>query len=335
MKSLLTTLLLASQLFGDPLPKTSIISHDPSFKALIDIDAEIEVLASGFRWSEGPVWDTAHQRLLFSDVPNNIVHSWSEEDGLTTFLKPSGFTGPSSNSNEPGSNGLAFDAQGRLLTCEHGDRRLSILTKNGGKRTLADNYKGQRLNSPNDLVVHSSGSIFFTDPPYGLPNQGEGPEREMEENGVYRWDIDGQLTRVISDLVRPNGVTLSPDEKTLYIAQSHGPAAHILSYPVDKELNLGPPTILFDSATLEPKLPGLPDGLKVDLMGNIWSSGPGGVIVLSPQGKLLGQILTGRRTANLAWGGAEYSMLYLTANKDLLRVKTKTKGNRQVGDSKQ
>ncbi|MDQ8189507.1 SMP-30/gluconolactonase/LRE family protein [Roseibacillus persicicus] len=326
MKTPLLFSVLLGSLLADELPPTSIVSHDPSFDKLIAKDAEIEVLASGFSWSEGPVWDFSESRLLFSDVPNNVVHSWSEERGLEVYLKPSGFTGVAKHSREPGSNGLAFDSTGRLLTCEHGDRRLSVLTPSGGKMTLADNYQGKRFNSPNDLVVHSSGSIFFTDPPYGLPNQGEGPEREMPENGVYRWDPDGKVTQVIDDLVRPNGVTLSPDEKTLYIAQSHREAPHIISYPVDASLQPGEPNVLFDSSQLTPKLPGLPDGLKVDREGNIWSSGPGGVIVLNPEGKLLGQILTGRRTANLAWGGSDRSTLYLTANHDLLRVKTKTAG---------
>lgn len=310
-------------------PQTRIISHDPSFADLVAEDASIELLASGFSWAEGPVWDVAEQRILFSDVPNNVVHSWSDEKGLEVYLRPSGFTGVSTQSREPGSNGLAFDAEGRLLSCEHGDRRLSILTTDGGKRTLADNYQGKRFNSPNDLVVHSSGSIFFTDPPYGLPNQGEGPERELIENGVYRWDPDGQVTLVIRDLVRPNGVTLSPDEKTLYIAQSYQPAPHIISYPLDDRLLPGKATILFDTSQLEPKLPGLPDGLKVDRDGRIWTSGPGGVTILSADGKLLGRILTGRRTANLAWGGSDGSVLYLTADHDLLRLQTKTSGKAQ------
>ena len=323
------TLCLGAEEETDPV----IVSSDPSFHKLISPHAELEVLASGFGWSEGPVWDVKNDRLLFSDVPHNVVHSWSEAEGLNVYLKRSGYTGPAKGSREPGSNGLAFDAQGRLLTCEHGDRRLSILTINGGKRTLIDNYQGKRLNSPNDLVVHSSGSIFFTDPPYGLPNQGKGPEREMPENGVYRLDPDGTLVQVIGDLVRPNGVTLSPDERTLYVAQSHQPAAHILSYPIDDNLELGPAKILFDSALLEGNLPGLPDGLKVDREGNIWSTGPGGIFVLSPKGKLLGRILTGRRTANLNWVGKGQTTLYLTAHQDLLRIPTLTSGTNPSNDT--
>lgn len=333
MKPIITLLALSLCLNGQEQKKTEIIVHDPSFTKLLDPAATIEVLASGFQWSEGPVWDAANNRVLFADIPNNTVHSWSEVKGLEDYLKPSGFTGRLTAAKKQGANGLAFDLQGRLLSCEHGDRRISVLGESGGKRTLVDNYDGKQLHSPNDLVVHSSGAIFFTDPPYGLPDQGAGPEREIPENGVYRRDPDGNVVQVIADLIRPNGVALSPDEKTLYIAQSHKPAAHIMSYAIDEKLNLGPATLFFDTAEL-PDLPGLPDGLKPDREGNIWSTGPGGVFVLSPEGKLLGQILTGRRTANLAWGGEDFSTLYLTAHQDLLRVKTLISGAPPAGQSK-
>lgn len=308
----------------------SVLRLRPEMEQLIAPDAQIEVLASGFSWAEGPVWDQSEDRLLFSDVPNNVVHSWSEQIGLSNYLKPSGFTGPAEYSREPGSNGLAFDSQGRLLSCEHGDRRLSILTKDGGKRTLADAHEGKRFNSPNDLAVHSSGAIFFTDPPYGLAKGVDDPTREQECLGVYRWDPTGEVSLLISDLDRPNGVTLSPDEKTLYIAQSHGPKPFIFSYPLDAQLAVGKGKILFDASTLADKYPGSPDGLKVDQQGNIWSSGPGGVLILSPSGELLGRILTERRTANLAWGGEDGSVLYLTANHDLLRIQTLTQGPGKV-----
>lgn len=308
----------------------SVLRLKPEMDQLIAPDAQIEVLASGFGWAEGPVWDKAGARLLFSDVPNNVVHSWSEQKGLGNYLKPSGFTGPAHYSREPGSNGLAFDSQGRLLSCEHGDRRLSILTKGGGKRKLADAHEGERFNSPNDLAVHSSGAIFFTDPPYGLEKGADDPTREKECFGVYRWDPTGEVSLVISDLERPNGVTLSPDEKTLYIAQSHGPKPFIYCYQLDGELGVDDGKILFNASDLAKKDPGMPDGLKVDQSGNIWSNGPGGVLILSPEGELLGRILTERRTANLAWGGADGSVLYLTANHDLLRIQTLTKGPGKV-----
>ena len=195
---------------------------DPAFDAIVDSNAKIEVLASGFTWTEGPVWvaDDSGGHLLFSDIPRNSIFRWSEKRGTDLFMSPSGYTGASYYGLEPGSNGLTLDPQGRLTACEHGDRRVSVLTKGGGKRTLVDNYQGKRLNSPNDLVFHSSGSIFFTDPPYGLPDRESDPRRELDFCGVYRLDTDGSLTLVSKELARPNGIGLSPDEKTLYVAQS-------------------------------------------------------------------------------------------------------------------
>ena len=302
----------------------SIERLSPELDKLLASDAQIEKLTTGFQWAEGPVWDAKNERLLFSDVPQNTAFSWDEKNGLQVFLKPSGFTGPS-ELNLSGSNGLAFDTKGQLISCEHGDRRVSFLTQDGGKRTLVDNYEGKRFNSPNDLVLHSSGSFFFTDPPYGLPRQGDTPLRELKENGVYRVDPDGTVTLVIPDLVRPNGIALSPDEKTLYIAQSHRPEAHILAYPLKDDLTCGPKTILYDATPLAETDAGLPDGLKIDESGNIWTTGPGGVLILTPEGTLLGRILTGRKTANVGWGN-DGSTLYLTAHQDLLRIKTLVKG---------
>ncbi|MGI9444071.1 MAG: SMP-30/gluconolactonase/LRE family protein, partial [Rubripirellula sp.] len=181
---------------------------DPAFDAIVDSNAKIEVLASGFTWTEGPVWvaDDSGGHLLFSDIPRNSIFRWSEKRGTDLFMSPSGYTGASYYGLEPGSNGLTLDPQGRLTACEHGDRRVSVLTKGGGKRTLVDNYQGKRLNSPNDLVFHSSGSIFFTDPPYGLPDRESDPRRELDFCGVYRLDTDGSLTLVSKELARPNGI---------------------------------------------------------------------------------------------------------------------------------
>lgn len=310
-----------------PFPTAGSVERlDPALDQLIAPDTKIEVIASGFTWSEGPVWDKQNDRLLFSDVPENTVYQWSLKDGISVFLKPSGYTGPRNYSSEPGSNGLAYDNQGRLLSCEHGDRRVSMITKgNGGKITLADKFEGKRFNSPNDLCVHSSGLIFFTDPPYGLPLKERDPSREIEAFGVYRIALDGSVKMVISDLKRPNGVTLSNDGKTLYIAQSHGKEAWIVSYPVDGKGNVGKGTLLFDATELSKTDKGLPDGLKTDTQGNIWSTGPGGILVISPQGKLLGRVLTGHRTANCAWG-EDGSTLYMTADYYIMRIQTLTKG---------
>lgn len=326
MRSPIFFLLLAVAAHAELPTVGSIVSLGPAFDQLIAPDTKIEVLASGFDWSEGPVWDKEHKRLLFSDVPANTIFQWTEKDGISVYMNPSGFTGPDGYGREPGSNGLAFDQSGRLLCCEHGDRRVSILTKDGGKRTLADNADGKRLNSPNDLVVHRSGAIFFTDPPYGLPGQMNDPRCELDFCGVFRLDPDGTITVIDRTLDRPNGIALSPDQQTLYVAQSHGTAPHVVAWPLDENLSPGERRVVFDASSLGKKLPGSPDGLKVDTHGNIWTTGPGGVLVISPDGKLLGRILTGQRTANCAWGG-DGSALYLTADAYILRVQTLTKGS--------
>ena len=182
---------------------------------VVEDGAKIEVLAGGFTWTEGPVWveDDGGGHLLFSDIPRNSIYRWSQARGVELFMKPSGYTGVSYYGLEPGSNGLVLDSQGQLTACEHGDRRISVLTRGGGKRTLVDNYQGRRLNSPNDLVFHSDGSIFFTDPPYGLPERANDPRRELDFCGVYRLDPSGSLTLLTKQLVRPNGIGLSPDQK--------------------------------------------------------------------------------------------------------------------------
>lgn len=303
----------------------SIERLDPALDQLLAPEARIEVLASGFDWSEGPVWDREEKRLLFSDVPRNTIYQWSEQGGLSVFLKPSGYTGPSKYGREPGSNGLAFDAEGRLLCCEHGDRRVSVLTRNGGKRTLADQWEGRRFNSPNDLAVHANGSIYFTDPPYGLPKKEKDPSREIDFFGVYRIAPGGGVTVMDRTLQRPNGIALSHDGKHAFVAQSHGPAAIIKKYTLRTDGTFDDGTVFFDATPLLKTGKGYPDGLKTDRKGNVWTTGPGGVLIISPEGKLLGRLLTGQATANCAWGN-DGSVLYLTADAYLCRVQTLSKG---------
>jgi len=297
---------------------------DPALDDLVPPGSKIEVIASGFEWSEGPVWDARNARLLFSDIPVNTIYAWTAEKGITVFMKPSGYTGVADYGREPGSNGLAFDKQGRLILCEHGDRRISRLEPGGGKVTLADRYQGKRLNSPNDAVVHSSGDIYFTDPIYGLPQREKDTTRELDFCGVYRWSArDGSVTLLNRDLPRPNGIALSPDEKTLYVANSEGTRAVWMAFPVLPGGDVGPGRVFVDATPL--KLPGGPDGMKVDRDGNLWATGPGGVHVMTPQGKLLGRIEIGESTANVAFGD-DGSTLYITADMYLCRVRTKAKG---------
>lgn len=298
----------------------SIERLDPRIDAIIPKDAVVETLCTGFDWAEGPVWDPRTESLLFSDVPRNTVYQWREGDTeAAVFLRPSGFTGNDrSDRGEPGSNGLALDAQGRLVSCEHGDRRVSVLTEKGGKMTLADRYDGKRFNSPNDLAIHRSGAIYFTDPPYGLPRE-ENAERfrETDVHGVYRIAPDGSVSLEIDELARPNGIALSPDEKTLYVAQSHAPAKHLFAYPVNSDGSLGRGRVLFDANELDG--PGFPDGLKVAADGTIFCTGPGGVLVLTPDGELLGRILCTRPSANCNFGPDQKS-LFITSDDRLLRV---------------
>jgi len=315
MKLILPALLLPAALLAGP---ESIERLDPALDRYFAPDTEIETLCQGFEWAEGPVWVPALDALLFSDVPTNTVHIWREGDTEAgVFLKPSGFTGNDRGNGEPGSNGLALDAKGRLLSCEHGDRRVSVLTEKGGKMTLADRHQAKRFNSPNDLAVHSSGAIFFTDPPYGLPRRNPEQYRELDIHGVYRLDPDGTVTLLVDELDRPNGIALSPDEKTVYIAQSHKPKQLIMAYPLQPDLGVGEGRVVFDCTELEG--PGLPDGLKVHPDGTIFTTGPGGLLVIHPDGTLLGRVLCTRPTANVAFG-PDHRSLFLTSDDRLLRL---------------
>ena len=322
-----------------------IVRSDPRLDALLPPGTQIEVLASGFDWSEGPVWlkndpvaaesggggggASSGGCLLFSDVPRNHVLRWKEGQGVSVFLQPSGYPGRTPYGREPGSNGLALDRQGRLVSCEHGDRRVSVLLPDGGKRTLADAHDGKRFNSPNDVVVKSDGSIYFTDPPYGLPRGADDPRREQPHFGIYRISPDGRaVTLLNAEMTRPNGLAFSPDEKILYVAQSDPNAAIWKAFPVNADGSLGKSRVFFDATPMAKSgtMKGLPDGLKVDREGNLWATGPGGVLIFAPDGTLLGRIDTGEATANCAFGGPDGSDLFVTADMYLCRVRTATRG---------
>jgi gluconolactonase len=300
---------------------------DPAFDRLVDQDAVIEVLAANqFEWAEGPVWDRANERVLFSDVPRNTIWQWSQTSGLKEFLRPSGYTGEATfTGREPGSNGLAFNKAGELVMCQHGDRRIAKWV-DGKFVTLADRYAGKRFNSPNDLAIRSNGDVYFTDPPYGLPKHTDDPGRELDFQGVYRLSAKGELTLLTRQLNRPNGLAFSPDEKTLYVANSEPEKAVLMAYAVKPDGSLGNGKVFFDvTAAVSKQRPGVPDGLKVSTDGTVWASGPGGVLVYSSQGIRLGTLATGVATANLAFGD-DGSTLYLTADKSLVRVRTRVKG---------
>ncbi len=297
---------------------------DKELEKIIGKSEKVEILATGLQWAEGPVWVRDGSYLLFSDPKQNIIFKWSEEEGLSEFLKPSGYTGRGHYSDEPGSNGLLINLRGELVACEHGDRRISSMPlTGGGKVSIADNYKGRRFNSPNDLCQHSNGTYYFTDPPYGLPEREKDKKnREIEQNGVYSVNPDGKVEQVISDLLRPNGVALSPDEQILYVAQSDRQAPQIIAYAIQEDRVLPKGKVFFDFKKQFPEAKGAPDGIKVDQHGNIYAGAGQGVAIISAKGKLLGRIYTGVATANCAFGEDGY--LYITASQYLLRVKLNT-----------
>lgn len=305
----------------------NIVRLDPRFDKLVPRDARLERLAGGFSWVEGPVWDRKRACLLFSDVPSNSVLQWKEGAGTTVFLKPSGYSGATPfTGREPGSNGLAFDSQGRLVLCQHGNRRIARIESDASKTTLVDRYEGKRLNSPNDLVFKSNGDLYFTDPPYGLPKTFDDPDKELDFSGVYRLTKAGKLTLLTKELRAPNGIGFSPSEKTLYVANSDPQQAIWMAFEVKADGTLGAERIFFDATSWTKTKRGLPDGLKIDREGNLFATGPGGIHVFAPDGKHLGSIETGVPTGNCAWGGSDGSTLFITADKTLYRIKLGTKG---------
>jgi gluconolactonase len=311
-----------------PYAQGKIVRLDPRFDKLLATDARIEKLTEGHKWTEGPVWNKKDGYLLYSDIPNNAIFKWQEGRGEVEFLKPAGYSGTAPfTGKEPGTNGLTYNQDGLLISCDHGDRRVARLESDGKtKTTLADKYDGKRLNSPNDLVYKSNGDLYFTDPIYGLPKGADDPGRELDFCGVYRLGKDGKVTLLAKEITRPNGIAFSPDEKKLYVACSDPDKALWMAYDVKPDGTLGAGKVFKDlTPWAKEKRPGLPDGMKVDKDGNLWATGPGGVHVFAPDGTHLGSIETGVPTANCAFG-EDGSMLYITANTALLRVKTNTKG---------
>ncbi|HEY5907842.1 MAG TPA: SMP-30/gluconolactonase/LRE family protein, partial [Vicinamibacteria bacterium] len=302
-----------------PAPGVKIVRASAALDTLLARDAVVEKLADGYQWTEGPLWDKTNARLLFSDIPGNRIIAWAAGKGAAEWLKPSGYTGSAPfTGREPGSNGLAFDAKGDLILCQHGDRRLARRGGDGKFTTLADRYEGKRLNSPNDLNIRPNGDILFTDPPYGLPGTFTDPARELPFTGVYRRGTDGKVTLLVKDMTAPNGIGVSPDGKTLYVANSDPKRAIWMVFPLREDGTVGEGRVFFDSTSWVGKeRPGLPDGLKVDVAGNVFATGPGGVIIFNAKGEHLGTIETGVPTANCAFGD-DGRTLYITANTGLL-----------------
>jgi gluconolactonase len=304
---------------------------DPALDALVPKDAKMEIIVDGLDWCEGPLWiPSGDGFLIFSDIPANTIYRWDAKHGKHVYLKPAGYTGHIPRGGETGTNGSTLDADGRLILCQHGDRRvarmLAPLDKPEPKyQTLAHKIDGKRLNSPNDATTHSSGAIYFTDPPYGLEKNMDDPAKELPYQGVYRIGTDGGVTLLTKELERPNGIALSPDEKTLYVANSHGPRPIWMAYPVLDDGSIGEGKVFFDATELSKTRKGAPDGMQVDEHGNLFAAGPGGVLVFSPEGKHLGTLKTGEATSNVAFG-EDGKTLFITADMYILRIPLSTKG---------
>jgi len=319
----------------------SIERLDPGLDAIVPAGAKLEKLGTCCKWTEGPVWIHAGY-LLFADIPGNRIMKWTPVGGISVFMHPTGFLGQEAYGGpESGSNGMTLDRRGRPTIAGHAQRdvyRLESLAKGAKITLLAEKYQGKRLSSPNDLVYRSDGSLYFTDPPYGLPTQGDkDPLKELAFNGVYRIPKalthppgappdDGRLELLIKDLTRPNGIAFSPDEKYLYIAVSDPDHKVWMRYDVQKDGSVTNGKVFYDATS--DKADGLPDGMKLDQKGNIYSAAPGGVYIISPEGKHLGTIKMPEKTANLNWGGADRRTLYITASTSLYRIRLKIPGVR-------
>jgi len=298
---------------------------DPALDNLVAPDAQIEKLAGGFAFTEGPVW-LKDGSVLFSDIPNNAIMKWTPGGQVTVFLKPSGYHGTDAPPGAfIGSNGLTLDKQGRLIICEHGNGRVTRLERDGKLTVLAAKYEGKRLNSPNDAVYKSDGSLYFTDPPYGFVKQDDDPKKELAFNGIYRL-AGAKLQLLYKDLTRPNGLAFSPDEKYLYVANSDPKRKLWMRFEVGGDGSLRNGKVFYDvsSETAD----GLPDGLKADQKGNVYCTGPGGVWIFSAEGKHLGTIAPPEVPANCHWGDADAKTLYMTARTGFYRIKLKVAGIR-------
>lgn len=298
---------------------------DPALDALVHIDAKPEIIAEGFVWSEGTLWLKETQTLVFSDVPKNIIYQWTEEKGLAPYLTPSGYTGTIERGGEMGSNGLTLSPDGKLVLCQHGDRRVSMMNApldapQTAYITLADNIDGKKFNSPNDVVYRSNGDIFFTDPPYGLPNGPDDSTRETPFNGVYKIS-GGKTTLLIDSLTRPNGIAFLPGEKTFVVANSDPEKAIWYAFDLNENDSIVNARILYD-ATKEIKAgeQGLPDGLRIDKQGNIFATGPGGVWIFDSTGKVLGKIKMDVKTANCAFTEDEKT-LFIASHMYIARIR--------------
>jgi gluconolactonase len=308
---------------NEAAPGGSVERKDQRIEALVPQNAAIERIATGFQFTEGPLWFPAGH-LWFSDVQGNVVRQWSP-NGVTEILRPGGFDGTGAPDGAfIGPNGMIADKNGGVLLCQHGNRRIARIAPDRTTTTLIDRFEGKRLNSPNDLVYRSDGSLYFTDPPYGLAGGDEDAAKELKFNGVYRLK-NGKLQLLIEDLTRPNGIAFSPDEKVLYVANSDPQRKIWMRYDVRPDGTVGHGKVFAD-VTSETE-DGLPDGMKVDANGNVYATGPGGVWIFSPEGTHLGTIKPAETPANCNWGG-DGRTLYMTARTSVYRITLAVQGRK-------
>ncbi len=316
-----------AQLHPRPTKAPVIRALDPRCSQLVPGGVEVEKIVEGHEWVEGPVWVRNGGYLLFSDVVKNAIYRWKEGEGEEVLLHPSGYTGTARFAGaEPGSNGLAIDAAGRLVFARHGDRQIARLEPDGSITVLAHRHEGKRLNSPNDLVFHSGGDLYFTDPPFGLPGSYDDPAKELPHQGVYRLGRDGQVTLMAADLRAPNGIAFSPDERTLYVSNAEAGRLVWMAYDVRPSGTLAKGRVLFDGTRAFAGRRGTADGMKVDVHGNIFGVGPSGVYVFTPKGTLLGWADFAGNVGNVAWG-EDGSTLFIAANSAVYRMRLKTRGS--------
>jgi gluconolactonase len=319
---------LAIALASPAAAAPSVEARLPAFAQLVPQGAAVEVVADGFQWAEGPVWVAEGAYLLLSDVPRNRIYRWSPgAKAADIFLEPSGGT-ETGGFREPGSNGLKPAGAGRLLVADQGHRGIALLDlRSKAKRLLAERFEGRRFNSPNDLAVGPDGAIWFTDPPYGLEGIDASPLKEQPVNGVYRRAPDGSIVRVEAELRFPNGIAFSPDGRTLYVSNSDPARAVIVAWDVGPQGRLSHRRLFADMTALAARgLPGLPDGMCIDFVGDLWATGPGGVHVFAPDGRELGLVSTGAAISNCAFGGPDGRTLYMTSTHQLAALRTNARG---------
>ncbi|MEO5562265.1 MAG: SMP-30/gluconolactonase/LRE family protein [Chitinophagaceae bacterium] len=299
---------------------------DPALDAIVSPNAKAEIIAEGFDWSEGPLWLEKTNTLIWSDVPKNTIYKWTAEKGKEVYLTPSGYTDTAKRGGEMGSNGLTLDNDGNLVLCQHGNRQMARMNSPVDDpkpefTTIAGKYKGKRFSSPNDAVYSSKGELFFTDPPYGLESQSDkDPKKEISFNGVYKVKKNGEVVLLTDSITRPNGIAFLPGEKQLIVASSDPEKPNWYIFDVDENDMLKNGRIFFSAAGMDRSLRGLPDGFKVDKKGNIFASGPGGILFFNSEGKLLGRLKLSDSVSNCAFS-PDQKTLYITNDMRVLRFK--------------